>query len=455
MHSGGSTHSTNSDGGGDDGNGGGDCRQLTLCLTSNNSLPSQTEVSSSNPQSDDQQVVVFDLSSLPEGLLQEILVRLPLKSLFSFKCVSSEWKSMISSHFFSRLYASRKLNFRIMYRYVYVSYFWEIVDRLNHESHACPPENFSVLYLSNTREHSFGHQFKVLAVSKGLLLCCMLAPLTYYIGDPVTKEWVTLPRPDYRSITRRRPTYVGEGFVPLANEDNLVTSYKVIRIEWHSTESDDLQLQTLYSETGEWSDYNLSCPQRVKLFKRGSPFVFNGAMHWFAYGNRVVAFDPYKVEGCRLIDLPNYRDIESENQYDGSYHLCEECQWKLRYFEAAPDITEYFCFSMWIMRDYERGEWNLVHRATRNEIWSDDPYLRSYLLHAHFLPLLYHPFNLDVVYLRCEERSCIVAYDIKTKRLEVSCHQPVDSVEDLSWRVVIPFVLPTWPTPLPRRARRE
>ncbi|KAL9332938.1 hypothetical protein Peur_073077 [Populus x canadensis] len=39
---------------------------------------------------------VIDDSEIPDGVLMEILLRLPLKSIFKFKCVSKRWLSVIS-----------------------------------------------------------------------------------------------------------------------------------------------------------------------------------------------------------------------------------------------------------------------------------------------------------------------------------------------------------------------
>ncbi|CAL5368053.1 unnamed protein product [Camellia sinensis] len=438
---------TNPDGGAGAGKNGD--RQITLFFRSIKRTLSLNKVSSTNSQ--------FD--HLSDGILQEILLRLPLKSLFKFKCVSKNWFSRISDPFFSRLYVSRKLNspslppFRLLYRYVYVSHFPQILNRLSPDSpRVYPSHNFSVLSLSTFREYQQDDQYKILASSNGLLLFCSLkSRLLYYVSDPVTKQWVCLPNPN-TPLRHRRRVFVNEGFIALSDHNNLITSYKVVRLQWHSWESSNLNFETYSSETGEWDAYRLSCSQPVRLLKKGCPFVYNGAVHWFCYRNRILAFDPYKnVEECRLIYLPNYRDFETERMYEGLYRLCEECQGKLRYFEAAPHITEPFCFSMWVMKDYDNGVWDLVHRATRGEIWSVDPHICGILLDCCFLPLAYHPFNLDIVYLRCKERTCIVAYNIRTKQLEVSCNL-VGLLEDLSWRVVIPFVLPTWPRPLPKQA---
>jgi len=44
---------------------------------------------------------------LPELVIREILVYLPIKSLFRFKSVSKQWNNLISDPFFARCYSCR------------------------------------------------------------------------------------------------------------------------------------------------------------------------------------------------------------------------------------------------------------------------------------------------------------------------------------------------------------
>ncbi|KAF5766805.1 hypothetical protein HanRHA438_Chr15g0732131 [Helianthus annuus] len=49
------------------------------------------------------------------------------------------------------------------------------------------------------------------------------------------------------------------------------------------------------SETGEWVDYRLPCPNPIAFPKHGAgPISFNGILHWFINDHGMVAFDPYK-----------------------------------------------------------------------------------------------------------------------------------------------------------------
>lgn len=399
----------------------------------------------------------YDIHNLPDSLLLEILSRLPLKSIFRFKCVCKHWLTLISQPSFSRFYFSRmrtanassssSISFRILYRYIYVSKFKDVLDRFRPETYNS--EKFSVLFLSTFEEQQQSDQFKVLAVSNGLILCCLLGPLVYYVCDPVTRQWVTLPRGREKSPDRH-PIFFGEGFVSRVNEDNVLTSYTVVRVELLNSFSTHLNLETFSSETGKWVDYRLPCPNPIALLKRGGgPITFNGILHWFVYKHGMVAFDPHQdPKSCRIIQFPDDRDIESEHKHDGLYRLCDECQGKLRFFEVSPDSCSFYCFSMWDLKDYEKGEWCCEFKVTRSDLSSSDPELTTWLMTATFLPLSFHPFNLDIIYLRCVELCCVVSYDIKNKKLEIAC-KPIGVVEDLSWRVVVPFVIPRWPTPVP------
>ncbi|KAJ9564341.1 hypothetical protein OSB04_000307 [Centaurea solstitialis] len=422
--------------------------------------PTEEQLTNPNPKSSITDLVLlansftYDLHNLPDSLLLEILSRLPLKSIFRFKCVCKQWRTLISQPSFCRFYFDLKSNssssvmpFRILYRYVYVSKFKDVLDRFRPDSYNS--SEFSVLFLSSFEEQQQSDQFKVLAVSNGLILCCLLGPLVYYICDPVTRQWITLPRGREMS-PNRHPIFFGEGMVSRVNEDRVVTSYVVVRVELLSSVSSYLNLEMFSSETGKWSDYRLQCPDPIVLLKRGGgPISFGGVLHWFVYDHGMVAFDPYEdPKRCRIIGFPAERDAESEYRHDGLYRLCDECRGRLRFFEVAPEPVSFYVFRMWELRDYENGKWVSEFKVTRSDLSSSDPELTGWLTEATFLPLSFHPFDLDIVYLRCVELGCIVSYHIRDKRVEVAC-ETVGVVEDLSWRVVVPFVVPRWPTPVP------
>ncbi|KAK1438868.1 hypothetical protein QVD17_04680 [Tagetes erecta] len=340
------------------------------------------------------------------------------------------------------------LPFRILYRYIYVSEFKEVVDRFRPE--ILNSSKSSVLFLSSFEEQKQCNPFKVLGVSNGLILYCLSGSLIYYVCDPVTRQWVTLPRARYKSPNKTHPMFFGEGIVSKVNEDNVLTSYTVARVELLISSIPYLSFQTFSSETGKWIEYKLRCTNPIALMKRDAgPITFNGALHWFVYVHGMIAFDPYKdPKSCRFIRFPDDRQVENVNRHDWIYRLCDACQGKLRFFEVARDSCSFYCFSMWEKKDYERGEWCSAFKVTRSDLSSSDPELNSCLVKAAFFPLSFHPFNLDIVYLRCVDLACVVSYSIQDKRLDV-VFRPIGVMNDLFWHLVIPFVIPRWPTPVP------
>ncbi|KAJ0798727.1 hypothetical protein HanLR1_Chr00c2706g0853761 [Helianthus annuus] len=308
--------------------------------------------------------------------------------------------------------ALASLPFRIMYRYIYVKKIQGVLDLFRPENY-----NSSLVFLS--RDLELFASFKVLAVSNGLILIWSFSDKVYHVCDPVTRQRVTLRRKRDESI------FNWEGFVSRVNEDNVVTSYRIVRVE------------------------TLPCPNPILPRYGAGPLSFNGILHWFVNHHGMVAFDPYKdPKSCRLIPFPADRDVQSEVTHDGLYRLCEGCQGKLRFFSSGADASLFYCFSMWDMKDYEKGEWCSEFKVTRSDLSSSDPELESWLMKATFLPLSFHPLDLDIVYLRCVELACVVSYSIQNRRLDVAC-KAAGVIDALSWRVVVPFVVPRWPTPIP------
>nr|KAJ0205408.1 hypothetical protein LSAT_V11C500243160 [Lactuca sativa] len=409
----------------------------------------RTKLCSNNISRNTKELFWYDIRNFPDSLLIEILARLPVKSIFSFKSVCKHWQTLISHPSFCRFYysilnsSSRPL--RILYRYTWLPNFKEFVNRLGTEIHSS--SEFSVLFLSTPEEQLLYDQFRVLSMSNGLVLCCWRSPtpFDYYICDPLTRQWITLPRrgPKYHEFFK-------EGLITRVNEDHMLTSYIVVMLKLF--ESNYLNLEIFSSETGKWISYKLPCPIPIQLQGLSDgPFYCYGALHWeVSYDEGIdglLAFDPDKdPKSVRLISLPNDRDLKSGRNYMGACQLCGESQGTLRYFEVAHGRKQFYLFSMWSMKDYEKGEWCCEFKVRRNDLHSNDLELSNWLLDGWFLPLSFHPLNPNVVYLICMDPRRIVSYNILNRRLYFDC-KPIDHGQSVG--SVIPFVLPTWPVLVP------
>ncbi|CAH1427895.1 unnamed protein product [Lactuca virosa] len=126
------------------------------------------------------QLFWYDIRNFPDSLLIEILARLPVKSIFSFKSVCKHWQTLISHPSFCRFYYSilnsSPRSIRILDRYTWLPNFKEFVNRLGTKIHSS--SEFSVLFLATYEEQQPGakNQFRVLAMSNGLILCCAWLP---------------------------------------------------------------------------------------------------------------------------------------------------------------------------------------------------------------------------------------------------------------------------------------
>uniref|UniRef100_A0A7N2LNB2 F-box domain-containing protein n=1 Tax=Quercus lobata TaxID=97700 RepID=A0A7N2LNB2_QUELO len=187
------------------------------------------------------------IDDLPDCLLNEILTRLPLKSIFQCKCVSHRWCSLISAssfaYFVNRLHASSILQRPSTLLISHYIYGMRKVLVTSEE-----PEFKSLASLINQYDSnnsfvsldSFVPLHIVQASCHDLLLCCENvvgddmgsgSMTLYYILNPITRQSVTLPTLRYSGSARI-------GFI-ISCYDNIAHdhdkqhqqfSYKVMRI---------------------------------------------------------------------------------------------------------------------------------------------------------------------------------------------------------------------------------
>ncbi|KAF8377039.1 hypothetical protein HHK36_030411 [Tetracentron sinense] len=391
----------------------------------------------SNPKS------IVDDSHLADGVLFEILVRLPVKSIIRFKVVSKRWLALISNPYFIRLCISH-INALSSSppSTLFFQYLYNFLGRI-------PPEEMAVHSTSDqpqfeSRGFSFNflpsepqNPVKILASSNGLVLCRAASQMIYYVANPLTMQWVTLPRPT------RSHRYVRIGFFcePFPEEGTAI--YKVVCVTESMGLSESLNLEIFSSETGEWSDLKVSCPGRVAMFKAYDRAVcYNGILHWMDTFRKIVAFDPNNSSGlCRIIELPE--DRRNRN----SYGCLGVCQGSLRYFDEAIsiDTNGIPTLGVWVLKDYDKGEWCLEHKTILSEMVSQDDFLDE-SLYDFPRPLAFHPVDRDILYFGFPGR--LVSYNIQSNILEEVCDFAYHKIR-LCWYMVFPFELPPWPTPVP------
>ncbi|VVB12211.1 unnamed protein product [Arabis nemorensis] len=232
---------------------------------------------------------------LPEKISTEILARLPLRSISSFKSVCKTWKSTTESIFFRRLFVSLHKNSSSSWSLIRGSYRCEdYIGLYGCQTWDLPKSPASyITVLPDLRTGNFVCYFS----SNGLVL---MEGIDYgcYVGNPVLQQWVKIPSCPYKSHRF--------GFVTRVDEDGVVLSFKVLRLK-----DDILRDMCIYfSETGIWTYKRLHIPSCAVYSCHMS---FNG-LHYFLSGawvnsdaEKVIAHDFYsKSDQFRAIQLPDH-----------------------------------------------------------------------------------------------------------------------------------------------------
>ncbi|KAB5574540.1 hypothetical protein DKX38_001734 [Salix brachista] len=223
-----------------------------------------------------------------EDLLTELLLRLPIKSLLKFKCVSKHWLSLISNPRFSRRRISCDTPpcglFLIERGSPYAGYQFVALDS-NHSK--APFKN-----LTSVNDPS---EIKLIQSCNGLLLFHSLLPGRsggiYYVYNPTTKQHTTIPGPS-RAVG-----------AALAFDPSKSPHYKVICVRKCRWLQHQYGIMMYSSNSGPWrvSGDSFTTKGSDKQFNGG---VFcNGVIYWLDVSGTGVSLC-FDIDGEKLEQMP-------------------------------------------------------------------------------------------------------------------------------------------------------
>ncbi|KAK8479516.1 hypothetical protein V6N13_018332 [Hibiscus sabdariffa] len=238
----------------------------------------------------------------PEDLATSILLRLPVKSIIRFKCVSTTWRCFFDNpSFVSRHLRISKKNQRILVGYT---------DEHEHD------DKMVLRMFHDTTLATFDDwlpQFKALGVGKFCLhegLVCLFGWINFRIGlwNPVTREIRFLPE-YYTDIKRRRYSKtIGFGSDPILNEYKVIffvenlKAHKTLLLPW-------LRCAVYKMSTDSWRELKREELELVeeKMYINSRNACVNGVCYWVVsehFSYKVLAFDIRK-EVLELIEWPH------------------------------------------------------------------------------------------------------------------------------------------------------
>ncbi|KAK6117769.1 hypothetical protein DH2020_048484 [Rehmannia glutinosa] len=117
--------------------------------------------------------------------------------------------------------------------------------------------------------------------SNGLILCGR-HPYQYHVLNPVTRKWVTLPRPSPVGPDGYKDKSIG--LMCEENTSELAADYTVVRAAAH-VEDNTMRIETYSSKTGKWVVKRLAADNLGLLRLCMPPVVANDAFHWYSGRN--------------------------------------------------------------------------------------------------------------------------------------------------------------------------
>ncbi|XP_071728990.1 F-box protein At5g07610-like [Rutidosis leptorrhynchoides] len=285
-----------------------------------------------------------------DDILKQIVFRLPVRSLVGFKCVSKHWQSLISSHLLYRNH-NPKL----------ISPYGLFIRRINHTKPEFAFVSFDRVKPGKPPLKSFDFVkfdkgflkpgasgiIKVVQSCNGLLLCRTLTK-NYYVYNPTTNQFTTIPKHDKDDLFSdpRGMTLV---FDPLKSP-----YYKLVCVCLCG------RIHVYSSENRIWM-----APSNKLLIHMDERLDFvagvycNGAVHWDGSEDVIYYKMDKKNKNCIYrIALPKYVFNQSRYNRRRCYPLLVESHDSLLFIDVFHSCVEVDIYEM--HRDYY-GWFKLYH----------------------------------------------------------------------------------------------
>ncbi|KAL3503498.1 hypothetical protein ACH5RR_037947 [Cinchona calisaya] len=323
----------------------------------------------------------MNMGMLPEDLLREILVRLPVKSLLRFCCVSKTWCDLINSPYFAHMHLSHAKNHRIvlMKRFIIdekkalLSFHSDYVSPGRDVAAAAAPD----LKLSSTYRSSiqlFGSCNGIVCIVELLRCLHSNSKDKFYLCNLATRQFLTLPPspfgcPDeFEDIST---TSLGFGFDPSTQDYKLVKFVSYRLKETMALPVPEVQIYNLRTNSWRKLEGVASGPSAIVpgqkfpasiLQKFPVSILLNRSfiLHWLAINNiyddaweGILSFDMC-TEAFQKIELPSNYTYPGVSGYNLA--VLNDCLafilYKSRCFQEPSLLSTKHSIDIWVMMDY-------------------------------------------------------------------------------------------------------
>ncbi|XP_026420365.1 F-box/kelch-repeat protein At3g06240-like [Papaver somniferum] len=254
---------------------------------------------------------------LPKGILSDILVRLPIKSVSRFRCVDKAWCKLLRTPDFLKMRQKHAIEKNV-----------DVGLMLHHYNEICIlnyDSSSSICIVKN--QGKFNHDnIEFFGCCNGLVLLRRVNKDCSYIitlWNPATDEYRNLPHPLYEFEDQIEDIEYGIGY------DNRLEDYKVVSIALPDEDHIEVQVYTLKSNSWRRLENSnlLYCVDQ--LINRGtadmSRLPVDGAIYWIAETETKTSPSvDYEVIVSFDIETEQFDEMPFPDLFDESYdtNLC-------------------------------------------------------------------------------------------------------------------------------------
>ncbi|KAL5732169.1 hypothetical protein ACHQM5_004818 [Ranunculus cassubicifolius] len=389
------------------------------------------------------------VAAMENDIIEEILLRLPVKELVRCKILSKRWYNFISccnrSVMVGIFCTDSSLSAQVSSNQVRflptsiegrrTSMLLKKRDERNDDAEeevilgeqgfplSPPDESLTSLGFGDS-----GSSTHILGSSNGFLLTCLepLIPMHYFVINPINKQWLALPTPNTQC------SWVAHGFICHSKPPNpsAFPYFKVVRAlcPGRGVFSSSIPIEIFSSDQlliPGWKQFNVSAPFSFYLHLTGRPAVISekGLIYFKASIQKqlatsstpgVVFFDQKRREECclQLIEFPP-KDEEG--------NTCDCFDMSAGLILYARHHRERGQLQIWMLNDKDdsTSEWSLRHNVNFHFTVKNYPNILQGPMEELFCIEAFHPLNPQVLFLGNFMKKFF--YDVENSRLELLC----------------------------------
>ncbi|XP_026377650.1 F-box protein CPR1-like [Papaver somniferum] len=378
------------------------------------------------------------MSSIPEDLYLQILIRVPVKSALVCKCVCKKWLDLISSSEFVQLH----LHFNIQKN----NYNLVLNNAVNEFSRSCLLQSISYDSLSVTGRivcqdgvikmdypfKSSDYQVELRCAYHGLVFLCFSDYCTEILclWNPATTEFKILPKLPGLNFDIA-DLYMSAFFdIYTLGYDDKMEDYKLVKVLIAGTNT-FVYIYTLGSNS--WKCIG-TIPYKFPYHEGPSPSgeIFNGALHWLVKTvTSYMSVVSFNIADEKFEELPLPEKLQEKKESLACLGKWDECL-------SLLVNSNNFQFDVWVMQEYGVHEsWTKRSSITLTFVADDSFYSRTLINvwgshnNSHRLRIMWSFKNGKILFEFCGD---VFLYDLKSetyKRIRTLVSNAENYIESL------------------------